>query len=712
MSSVGIGIKFTLSEISSSSLPTWWENSYYPTLDIIKSFSIPREDVSLIHVSRSELSPSRVIAEDNSEAQQAIKVNINGIKGHFNTPVMNTGAIKRNGNVHEFYSSDILLTNKFIGEDPLFWADEIPLAALDYPIAVLDENGIPVSINSYKVYTDYHPDSGNARGGIVAHALETAANKYYTLSFKSHRKKVTHRALNQSSLFHVAGTADLGTSGSGLPSKGFAYSVSTSPGGFQFTLPSPTERVAIRPSDNLFIRADLQQALLPTEPWHLAVTHSTLKAIDGTYWLPEWDSQSFIAGSPYLYNNNDYAQVVNADTLHVSRRSPETSVNSQKIYIYGYDQNDSLVEGITNDTSKENQHVGTWESTWVVDNLSVVQNKNLIVTNEILNSELAYSVSYPYQAKEYMFTRKDLNPWRQPSQRGRTVVPYLVPRTVDNTAQLRGLEYLTYDEDGIIVEYSQDGTLGGNPALTLDNRYFKTPCLTCGTGYLNTLGISFVLGTSFLDEYCLGHGTGKYLVLGEFTLPERMDEHEETIITDARRSVGIDDSTSLQEAVDINPLFYQKYSPQTVSLGKIELPVEGALISQSPWQTAQTDIQDKYRRIGPASFHMIAKDRFVPDLKVGAFSLSGTSLTLSWKSAPYKGTTPVGGYLKQGTHRGTMTSVGTMENLFFMTSTTLDLATGTHVYYHQIQAFYVDTASSTQAGGISNMIAFSFNLEG
>lgn len=720
-------LSFTLSKIAKSSTSEWYENVHNVVPRVVKVTTVDQDHIPIAHIARLALSPDEVVSEDHLMNIQPIPVHPfdGGQIYYINNEIENPPQFFTiSGNEYECISSDILITNRFADQEPLFWGDELPAVAVNFPISIRRANGESISGNYYRILTESHPDTGGTMRTVIAHNL-WADTSHYEVTYQTATGVLISRALNQVPLFHQVGTRDLGTAWTEPKPDGFAYVAKNTPAGFSFTI-QESDKIAITPSHRMYLRAEVPRALNADEPWLLSIPRFNLVGLRGTYSLPEWNAQSFVGMLPYIKAEADISTALNPSLLQVSHVNPQTSHSyvgasgqtTDFIYLYEYNSDDSVSRGITNDTRYWGSNIGTSAKTWQTDALSVVEAKGWIHCNLGLDPTKIYYADYIYKSEDIPFELVDLNPWKDTSLRGKTIVPYAVPKNSANPLQARAIEYLVYDQDGVITRCSQDNpATSHNPTISASGQYFKSPLWSQSQNAQNSLGLVFQIGTDFLKSYTplyAGGESGFYIPLGEFTLPERLDEAANSVITKVTRPVSAGEGTWFASAVSLN-IHQRKFEEESLSLDKYTLPTQGILVNHVDWNPAknaygESSFYSTARQINPAGIISSVKYKYTPNIFIAGAEYTSTSITIGWNPVPYNGTAPIQGSMVYSTDMTSWTTTATYSDLFTKTSQTAFLSTATDLYYFKLCPSYVMNGS-TATGVDSHVLSFSYYEE-
>lgn len=632
-------------------------------------------------------------------------------------------------NTFNFSSRNVLATAIFNDfDEPLFYRHEIALTSIN-EVDIIDNQGNNVPANKYKILkeVDYTSPTHDSLKSIVAHTLKTDLSKglYYKIITRNSTGQIIEELLNEEPLFKEESkylfNQSLNTFSLNDEANLLVYWINQDNVNYTFTFPDDYQTCAYKRNKESFIHAKLPKAQLPNEPWYVLVPNSNWITIGGFYKLSEWDFQNFLPYKPFKYIQGDYAEIVDKNIIQLSnnRLFKSLTYNSitEYIYIEIYKENDERpTKAITNDPSKDGQLVSNDLTIfWEYLELSVNYEQGLIYSNEPLNDFSWCIVDYPCESEYLEVYLKDLNPFRDSSLSGMTVVYYLVPSF---DGQERSVEYIVYDEDLVVVETSQNGTDSNNPDLSSEitsGLMYRKPT---GTNFLysekNTLGIkvfTYKSNVSFVDHYVRDLG---YIVLGEFSFNDKMDESPESILTDVRKYTKLDPIDVRNSNPEQLTILEDVIKPNTIQLEELfglqEYRIHWSYFKEYV-ASALFDKAEAYNRLRntrPAGLTASINYEGVPALNISNIDLVNKDITLSWLpvARAFKKET-IGGRLYKGTDvNSIITLIDTIEDISNVSSYEVAFGSDDKLFL-RLEPF-ISRNGSTYTGPSSNVISFSF----
>ncbi len=684
---------------------------------VAKTVAAGRHDIPLAHIaSNRRLEAERLVEQDYSLTHGA-GLRTGGSTGiHLNIPDPRVHV--SNGNLVSHPCRSLLVTGIFNSLDqPLFWRHDLDLIDDTQPVQVMDQNEQRVDPRLYKLVTEVDPeDSGHVnQRTVLAHNLEPDAESgtFYFVRAKNANGELKTKLLSRSPLFIKAPSLTIPKDYSlSLTGSLLVYWVSDEPQGYRITLPEDYFRTAWKLAPESFLRAFMSPGLLSHEPWLPLIPDGAWRLENGqTLSVPEWKDQPFYPYGPTRLVKGDACKVVAEGLVQVSQPGVMPSLSFQattrwvELLLFKEEEDEPSL-ALTNDLSRDGAQVpGRGTLTWTHSNFSLSPSDGLVHSPLITSDYSIAQASYPCSVTHLELTTLDLNPFRNPSLLGKTVVYYLVPG-----ATIRGVEALTYDEEGLITWVSQDAGSPNGDMSSWVGKLFRRE-LSPARVPESTIGLRVSLGESFYNKLVLqDYG---YLILGRYHFPETLDESRHRIVTE------------LELGAQASPIALAKTDPLAYALlndfgngSRVPLPslitgqqlkvhwtlfqdwVPGALFTKDL-------LSDRLATIFPAGVSYFVSSEGVPVLHLQKDSInipSGTA-SLVWFPVPYSPDGKViGGKLYQGATEEVMTTlVATIPDLSKVSTHSVSLPVAGQTSHFQIEPF-VTISGTVHSGPKSNII--------
>jgi len=320
----------------------------------------------------------------------------------------------------------------------------------------------------------------------------------------------------------------------------------------------------------------------PMDPWHIRFMAGEFGTyVNGTfrrYWLPEYMAQPFQPHYPYIYSPYRKMFWVNRNILRATRKG--LAINPQKsmhMQIFIYDEDDVLQYVYTTDTSLEGKRYsdtgGDEEVLYESDKILSWDNRNGFVALGVeIDPNWTFFATYFYEAKDYEFTLKSLNPLQDKSVMNYMWVYYMVPDADNND---RAIHVMSVDRSGYISSTTQN--LGRTyPNLQLFNSDgTPNPDTVIGTKYRSAVDTD-----AFINKYTAQwDNTYGYYVLAEVLVMDTGIK-EESFLVDLRREGATFTKAGFAEVIKTNPRILQ--SEHGYGEDGQEVPDKGVMMIHPP----------------------------------------------------------------------------------------------------------------------------------
>lgn len=520
------------------------------------------------------------------------------------------------------YYKNLLLTDEFTEDipsqpqEPLFYVHKLGSDVNTSSVKILDKNFNEVNEYSYKVSTVYvyDEDTGSATTTVdyiaVYNSYENeydpdtgALDVYYVqyLDPSSGTDAPQIVLLSNEDVYHEAEFEDIWSATMKLKPWVKAYLVEYSGGLYHFTLPSSTT-YDIKYTESARITLEYPAIDDKDFPWFLRVTngsltHNHLGSIY-TYQISEFNNQNFNPIQPYKLSVKEDAEKVASGIARVHYQNlVVTSIMPMDIVVT--DRDGSILHALTTDSSKsgtayydDDGEVTTksWDDTKI---LGYDTKGGLVHLDITLKDYYTITATYYYEEKYYELTDVNMNPHSNSNVENDFYVIYVVPEASANKnmgAQEAAVHWLRVDENGIIVECSQDGS-NGEPDIAdtaVGMHYGRPPGVSIGASGDGVLTHVFSVNhpDSFIREYTLEAPAGfngesrRYVILGEASVVRHTNVNNTTLLDTRKRGGGIKDEY-LEDAKLLNPEIAW-YGDVGLGAG-LAFPGRGAVVVKLPY---------------------------------------------------------------------------------------------------------------------------------
>ncbi len=231
----------------------------------------------------------------------------------------------------------------------------------------------------------------------------------------------------------------------------------------------------------------------------------------------------------------------------------------------------------------------------------------------------------------------------------------------------------------------------------------------------NTLGLQVVVRKAEVNNTFIKYAQANgYIILGEFSFPETLDESANALITDVREQDLIDPAIIRSANPDRLALAYDSVYPDTISIPDLISMQEyrchwGLFSDYNPNSLySVNELKNRLRKMTPAGITCVINFDGVPLISVKSIDIVSKTITINWHPVPYLDkSTRVSGLLYKGTE---------LESIDTLVTNVVDLAR-TNEYtipfglddqlYIKFQT-RVTINSVEYLGPISNILLFSF----
>jgi len=320
-------------------------------------------------------------------------------------------------------------------------------------------------------------------------------------------------------------------------------------------------------------------------------------------------------------------------------------------------------------------------------------------------SDYDYVLAELYVEKHhYDFYDVNLNPFQSEDLIGKTYVFYLKPNA---SSLFDNIYWILLDEDGVIVDYSQDGSDGAAAITSPVGKYFSQAVNVFEDKNSKFLGLVFKVGEDFYDD------NSENLYLAHIKISDEISELGSSRFT----PIVYDPLQDKVKAAQTYPYFSNSGLFSSLqSYGSIYL--KNKKLISIPWPSlkdynnkAKISMQDAKNLVSRSS--KLSSKRFVtlsgvPNIFIESIDYANKKLYISYKSLPsYKGSDYYGNFLVGNSRDAINTSVASVESCYKLhKSIELDLSSY-DTFYLQFETF-IDIDGATLVGPKSNIIAFSF----
>jgi hypothetical protein len=727
-----LGLKVTVSDIPKTNVEvsSCFVNIYENMLPVSPTTALSDHDIGLSHFAKEPIRKAEEIISARYHRTNGTPIDIVGSIGVKSNRMPDANKwIKTVAPNFKYPTLNLLITGSFndLGE-PLFWRHEIPLASINFGVTITDQDGNIVPTNKYKLITEADPmtDTHDALRGVVAHHLSASPDhdKYYLVNYRDSNGNIVQEILDQRPLFtKFPPAASIFTWSQNPNASLLHYWVVPDGPLYAYSLPDDYGNCAFREYHTSYVRAYLPYSLGPNEPWFPLVPNFTwIRQDESLFKVPEWDLQNFCSSAPYVCISDDVSTVLGKHLIRVSNpgvlKSHE-AIDTEYIKLVLYQENDSEpTKALTNNPALDGVLVDNkYDVEWEYTPLSVIGDLGIIYSPVDIGFYSWCFADYPYESYSMPVLLKDLNPFRDSSLRTKTIVFYLVPNFV---GQDRAVEYIAYDEDLMVVETSQDGLTSNNPDIT--------PVINAGLLYdlpegvntvlsgPNTLGVQVqvvnnLADDTFIKKYVEGD---KYIILGEFSFPETLDESANALVTDVREQTQLDPIDMRLANPDALSILPDSVYNEIVSMQALQGLQEyrchwafftdyntGAMFSKAELDTRL----ESMKMLGISS---VVTYEGVPGINVKSFNVADQLLTIHWLPVSYfDRNTVTGGILYKSTDPNNIeTPVVTIADLAKTSEYTVAFAGDEELFFKIVPQVTID--GTTYTGPDSNILYFSF----
>lgn len=452
----------------------------------------------------------------------------------------------------------IAATNKtFVDEEgrvrPLFWRHDLPPNTTECELKIVTrgnrhivDTGYILDLDAGAIYTNY-------RNFFDA---DTGAYRLFMVVCTDVDGNTSHTLLNPLPVAKEATWEDIDQETGLLTDAYPVYSTTKTASGYSFYF-SFSDTWYIKPLEKSLLHLRPPAGRDPDDFWFVRVTDGDFSGNVNNavrrYYVPEFDKQPFSPYKPVAFSPYQKLLRVNRRVLAATRENlavdPEGGLH---LTIFISDVEGVLIKVLTTDVSLEGVRYSDTDVFYETDKILSWDNEDGFVALGLnLQRSWQFDATYYYKADDYEYTLVNLNPLTDPTVLDYTFVFYAVPGA---DTEDRAIHHLKVDQNGIIVETSQD--LG----LTHSNLKLRNPDNTFNPGtVIGMKYISDVETDTFIKLYTAGEDNNNaYAVLGEVTVFENALVEDQFDI-DVRRPGAVIRPEKFEEAIRANPRILQSY---------------------------------------------------------------------------------------------------------------------------------------------------------
>ena len=461
---------------------------------------------------------------------------------------------------------------------PVFFRHDLPANTVEANIHVVRngvikdiEGGYLADIDNDVIYTNYRNIYDHNTGDYIL---------YFVTSVDSEGTP-KHQLLSPEPVAKEATWEDVDLETGKLKEEVPLFSRSKTSSGYTFHM-NIAQTYYIRVLESSLINPKHPAGVDPEDPWNIRFGAGEFSTyVNGKfrrYWLPEYMAQPFQPYYPYVYSPYRKMFWVNRNTLKATRDhlaiDPTKSMHAT---IFVYDEDEVLRYVYTTDASMEGERYsdtgGDNVVTYETDKIASWDNAGGFISMGVeIDPNWNFYATYYFEAKDYEYTSKSLNPLQDKNVLNYLWVFYMIPDADDND---KAIHMMAVDRSGYIASTTQ---VAGRsyPNLTLFNTDGSpNPDTVIGKKYR-----SAVSGQDFMNEYTAqwDNSYGYYVLAEVLVLDTGIKE--DSFVVDVRREGASFTEEGFKEAVQANPRILQ--SKHGYGDYGQEVPVGGSYIVHYP----------------------------------------------------------------------------------------------------------------------------------
>lgn len=702
-----LDIQFTVDGVAVEESCAYLLNIYKNNLPVVPLTKIYDNDIPLAHVGKlKNITPSSII-DSRYRWTKGAKIELSGdVRANYK----NTQYMKVNNNVFNHPSKHLYLTNVVNDfSEPLFYKHVLSSGITDDGFSIVDNEGKSVNNNKYKSFKEVDSTSAthDIKQDVIVHNLVSNKDKQYFVIYNqsgtTYKKILNTKPLFEKDVLGSAGFFQSVNSDGEL----FVYWVNDIGSTFEYKMPTTSGTVYFKEGHGDYIHARIPNTLRTNDPWFPEVDLFHWKLNSNEYYIREYDDENFCPYKPYMCNVNDSATVVGNHIIQLDKRGVLEGLSLQQVDEYIdielYKKDDKTPsKALTSRASLVGSAVDECKTVvYTYSNVSVCYDSGLIYVDEDLSEYEWCKVNYPYQSSAYTISDLDLNPFRNESIRGKTVVYYIYPTSV---VDAKSIYYIIYDEDLVITETN-------DPSVTVETMFKYPSGINSVVSSPSVFSIYFISSDVFSDKIY----NDEILVLGEFSVPETLEENPYSLTTEYKRESNLD----IEKLAMSNPELFA-FTSENNSMTTLSLPhFHGLELVKIHWGMLQDyyssamftkqELIDRLKFVYPGRTTYKISMEGVPNLTVSSVDFVNNDITIRWIPVlNLDKSTPIKGVLYKGTDIDNITtSVATFNNLADVNQYLVSMSAN-EIAYFQIQTYFTKD-SVNYYGPKSNVLKFSFD---
>ena len=457
---------------------------------------------------------------------------------------------------------------------PLFFRHDLPENTIQVDLYTVEngnriniEDGYLVDLDQGTIFTNYknyfNPDTVNYKLFFVVSVTSNGTS--------------THTLLSPTTTAREASWEDIDLDTGILLATYPLFTSESIPGGYTYTF-NQDGPWYIRPIETSTIRPLLPSGREPEDTWFVRFSNGEFTATVNDklrrYYIPEFDRQAFSPSKPYIYSTYRKMLWVNEHIL-CSTRDVLAIVPDNHLHfiLYIYDQDDNLIRVLSTDTSLEGTRYSNTDILIETDQIVCWDNLGGFVALGInINPNWKYFASYYYEAHDYEFSLKTLNPLQNKQALDYLWVYYIIPDVDEDD---RAIHLLGVDKSGKIVYTSQSlGRTYPNLQMLNDDDSVNSDTII-GTAYRTSDN-----DDTFIDLYSSqGSNDYGYYILAEVVVLDNA-LHEDLFTIDVSRTGDAIVFEQYEKAIQANERILQSRFGYGED-GQI-IPQDAVMVLESP----------------------------------------------------------------------------------------------------------------------------------